>query len=541
MKPIRIPSSASARLPLLLVVLVLLPVVFYTVWEFSALSETEQVLLASYERQLDAILFSINQHAWDVSTHWTTELRSGLWEETVPPRDAFRGFLARTPAVARVDLLDSSFQEILSVSRAGEGENTGRPSLLPRLLRSDSLRFRQLTRYATAAEYRKIEPLLIPREEGGAESLALVVVVNDRKSRPLFLALTVQQETFISTVIGPKLSDLGGEDFVLGAFRSGHPRPIVSSGELEGDTLAQRRALWLLPEHAVGIGPRGTTVDELIRGRLVRNMAILILVNLVLLAGAFLVFRNVRAQVALARAKSTFVSNVSHELRTPLALIRMFAETLEMGRLKDERKKQEYYGTILRETERLTHLVNNILNFSRMEAGRKEYNLRPVDANHLVRTVLDTYAPHFHHQGITPATSLAGEPLLIHADADAVTEAVINLVDNAVKYGGADKSLTVRTCRQGNAVCIEVEDRGIGIAPEHQRKIFEAFYRVPTGLVHETKGSGIGLSLVHHIMTAHGGSVGVSSEPGSGSCFRLLFPAAPSGPAVDADRQSAAG
>ena len=138
-----------------------------------------------------------------------------------------------------------------------------------------------------------------------------------------------------------------------------------------------------------------------------RNLLLIIALDLVLLGGAILIYRNVRAQMEFARLKSTFVSNVSHELRTPLALIRMYAETLEMGRLKDERKKQEYYETILRETDRLSHLVNTILNFSRMEAGKRPYKMKEVDLNELVRAVVETYRLHFEQHGIAPVVELS--------------------------------------------------------------------------------------------------------------------------------------
>jgi two-component system phosphate regulon sensor histidine kinase PhoR len=159
-----------------------------------------------------------------------------------------------------------------------------------------------------------------------------------------------------------------------------------------------------------------------------------------------------------------------------------------------------------------------------MEAGKRPYRMKNVDLNELARSVLETYRLHLEQHGIVPLVALAGTPAVICADADAVMEAIINLLDNAVKYGGAEKYLAVRTRVDTQGSVLEVEDHGIGIAAEHQKKIFDVFYRVPAGLVHETKGSGLGLSLVRHIMSAHGGSVDVASVPGAGSTFRLIFP-----------------
>jgi two-component system, OmpR family, phosphate regulon sensor histidine kinase PhoR len=258
----------------------------------------------------------------------------------------------------------------------------------------------------------------------------------------------------------------------------------------------------------------------------VRNTALVVVLNLFLLAGVVLVYRNVRGQIELARAKSTFVSNVSHELRTPLALIRMFAETLEMGRLKDDAKKQEYYRTILRETERLTHLVNNLLNFSRMEAGRKPYQLQACSLRDIVRSVVSTYMPHLEHAGFAPLVEIPDDECPVTADKEALAEAIINLLDNAVKYSGDQKFLRVRVARSAADARVEVEDHGIGIPQQYHEKIFEAFFRVPTGFVHDTKGSGLGLSLVSHIMNAHGGRIELESRPGQGTIVRLLFPVA---------------
>jgi len=244
----------------------------------------------------------------------------------------------------------------------------------------------------------------------------------------------------------------------------------------------------------------------------------------VLAIGAWIVYRNMRREMELVKLKSDFVSNVSHELRTPLSLIRMFAETLEMGRLTNEEKKREYYTTILQETERLTRLVNNILNFSRMEAGKKEYHFEPIDVNGIISAVLDTYQLRLHTEGFTPEIELSHGLPFLSADKEAISEAIINVLDNAVKYSDKDKYLRIGTGTSAHGIFIEIEDHGIGIAPSHHEKIFETFYRVSSGLVHNTKGSGLGLALVKHIIDAHAGTVKVISSPGKGSTFRLEFP-----------------
>jgi len=232
----------------------------------------------------------------------------------------------------------------------------------------------------------------------------------------------------------------------------------------------------------------------------------------------------VSKEMALARLKSDFVSNVSHELRTPLALIRLYAETLELGRITTKEKKQEYYRIIRKESERLTALINNILDFSRIEAGHKEYEFRQTDIADLVRNTLDSYRYQIEQQGFAFEESIAPDLPPVRVDREAIARALVNLVNNALKYSADEKFLGVKLYRGNGAVKLEVVDHGIGITRREQSKIFEKFYRTEDPLVHNTKGSGLGLSLVRHITQAHGGEIAVESTPGKGSKFTLSLP-----------------
>jgi len=247
-------------------------------------------------------------------------------------------------------------------------------------------------------------------------------------------------------------------------------------------------------------------------------------IDLMLGAGLFLVYSNVRREVHLSRLKSDFVANVSHELKTPLALIRLFAETLELGRAASEEKKQQYYRVINKESHRLTQLINNILDFSRIEAGRREYRMAPAELQRVVEDVVEAYRFPIEQQGFELEVELAEGLPEIEVDEEAIGQALINLINNAIKYSRDDKHIGIALRRDGERIRLEVRDRGIGIAKAEQKKIFEKFYRAEDSLVHTTKGSGLGLPLVRHIVEAHGGEVEVTSAPGKGSTFVLSLP-----------------
>jgi signal transduction histidine kinase len=255
-----------------------------------------------------------------------------------------------------------------------------------------------------------------------------------------------------------------------------------------------------------------------------RSFLILGVLSVLLVGGLALTYRAVSKEMAVAKLKSDFVSNVSHELRTPLALIRLYAETLELGRVQAREKVDEYYRIIRKESERLTALINNILDFSRIEAGRKEYDFRETDIADLVRNTLESYRDQIEQQGFAFEEQIEPNIPIVQVDREAIARSVVNLVNNALKYSANDKFIGVKLYRANGSVKLEVIDRGIGIARNEQAKIFEKFYRAGDPLVHNTKGSGLGLSLVRHIALAHGGNIDVESTPGKGSKFTLWLP-----------------
>lgn len=223
--------------------------------------------------------------------------------------------------------------------------------------------------------------------------------------------------------------------------------------------------------------------------------------------------------------KSEFISNVSHELKTPLSLIRMFGELLMLGKVKTPEKGREYAEIITRESERLSRLIDNVLDFSRMERGKAAYDMKPGDLGEVVERALDFYRYRLEREGRQLEVDLAPDLPVTLLDENAMTLLLLNLVDNALKYGG-DGPITVRVRphRRGSELHLSVIDRGPGIPRDEHKKIFERFYRARSVRKKNVRGSGIGLALVRHISAAHGGQVEVQSAPGQGATFTVILP-----------------
>lgn len=250
----------------------------------------------------------------------------------------------------------------------------------------------------------------------------------------------------------------------------------------------------------------------------------LLLVFGVTLFSAYLLWRDVRREVQLADIRSQFVASVSHELKTPLTAIRMFAETLQEGGAPDPDTRSEYLETIVNESERLTRLLNNVLDFSKIEGGRKTYRREFQSLPEIVRFTaramrypLEQKRFHLHvdiDDGLPPA----------RVDRDAIEQAILNLLANAMKYAGESRDILLRLRSESGEAIIEVEDRGVGIDGTEIARIFDRFYRVSGPENDHLPGAGLGLTLVQHVAEAHGGRVEVRSEPGKGSTFSLFIP-----------------
>jgi len=231
-------------------------------------------------------------------------------------------------------------------------------------------------------------------------------------------------------------------------------------------------------------------------------------------------------EAEVARLQTDFVNKVSHDLRTPLTSIRMFVETLQLGRISDPARQSEALEIIADETARLSGLINRLLDWARMESGRRSYQLRRQRIDGIVDAALQAFEPQRLAGNVEVTRSVEAGLPEVWADAQAITEALLNLLNNAHKYTGREKRIALVARKQGGAVLLTVQDNGPGIARREQKRIFDKFYRGEDPLTREIEGTGLGLAMVKHIVGAHAGKVSVESELGKGAAFTIALPAA---------------
>jgi signal transduction histidine kinase/tetratricopeptide (TPR) repeat protein len=243
-----------------------------------------------------------------------------------------------------------------------------------------------------------------------------------------------------------------------------------------------------------------------------------------MLLGAFLIARDISRESETTRLQSEFVHNISHELKTPLTLIRLYGETLQRKEDLSSAEKRKSYEIITKESERLSHLINNVLDFSSIEMGRKEFNFKKGDLSQVVRDTLESYRYHLEKKGFGIHTEIASGLPQINFDGEAIASVLVNLLSNAMKFSPRNKQVSVKLFRDNANAVLQVADKGIGILPGEVSKIFQRFYRVKNKITAETGGSGLGLTLVKYITEAHGGRIQVESEPEKGSVFSVILP-----------------
>ncbi len=513
------------------IIALIAPILSYTIFQFVQQTENEAMITSIYERQLSTLLFSVNMHCWDQWNSWRTgmagfNINPGNVQERSELHNQMRRLIDRQSATVGIYLETDAGRSVLiwknSSSRFIIRQDIAR---LHQIVTKDSSNIQKMNDLAGSGYVR---PTIIPwdNEENIALILFPLVTEEDNQKRHTNLAgLFVDKMVFVHDIVARKFDEMNEGDFVFAIHQKADDQIIYTTSEDEIlEPFEIRETLWILPDMELMIKIQGSTLSQLSSRRVRWNLMFIVFVNIVLFAGIIYLFRNVYNEITLAQMKTDFVANVSHELRTPLSLIRMYAETLELGRVKSEEKKQHYYQIIVNETARLTQLINNILDFSRIESRRKEFHLRYGDIVKIVRDTINMYRFHIEMKDFSlkfkcPSTL---PPVLI--DADAITLALVNLLDNAIKFSGDNKIIEVTVSHTTHSIVVSVTDHGIGIPDAEVGKIFDKFYRIESSLVHNTKGSGLGLSLVRHIMNIHHGRVDVQSKPGSGSTFSLVFP-----------------
>ena len=250
----------------------------------------------------------------------------------------------------------------------------------------------------------------------------------------------------------------------------------------------------------------------------------LLLVLCVTLFGAYILWRDVSRELQMAEMRSQFIASVSHELKTPLTAIRIFAESLLLGRPEDPQAKSEYLDTIVNESHRLTRLLNNVLDFSKIEKGNRTYRKEPACLSEVVNAAAQATQYPFKQQGFHLNVQMEDNLPDILVDRDAIEQAIQNLLSNAMKYSGESRDIGLRVHKRDGHAVIEVTDQGIGIEAAQQKRIFEKFYRVPSEDNERIGGTGLGLALVFHIVQAHDGHIEVESIIGKGSTFSIHLP-----------------
>jgi signal transduction histidine kinase len=325
-------------------------------------------------------------------------------------------------------------------------------------------------------------------------------------------------EPSLKDIIGAALLDDNGKPVLAtpdGLVLAGR-KAFVSAGI--GEALPHWQvAVYLLDPSQVNRSAQTT--------RLVLGLLICVLV-LAIGSGSWLIVTDLRRQLALARQKTDFVSNVSHELKTPLTSIRMFAEMLAEDRVHEPAKRQQFQRIVASEASRLTRLINNVLDFARLERGDQKFHFRSLDLRDLVQETVAGFRPHLESAGFELLLELQDTAARVCGDRDALAQVLVNLLSNAEKYSADCKEIEVSVESGPDAVVVRIMDRGTGVPPGSGEKIFEQFFRAHDSLSSGIQGSGLGLTLARQIARAHGGEVSYSPRPGGGSTFALRLPIA---------------
>jgi two-component system, OmpR family, phosphate regulon sensor histidine kinase PhoR len=518
--------NSTRRIGFLLAIIFLLPALFFSVYEISSLNKDEKMIQEIYSKQLEAILFSVNQYSDDVLNSWISKIEIGRVEvkhtDSIPAK--IKELLTFNSSLQLIFIVDTiSETPVQHFYTLNDSIRTEHKNSIDSVLARNADQINELVTYKKSG-FQKLGSLKY--KSNSIDRQFLIFITNDPPKKFSLVGLVMNQEEFIQDMVGPRLQTIAKDKFILSAFDSVQTNPIYTTAATDSISSlneAVTKDFWLFPDYKLGIRAQGNSLKDIVRERTTTNLILLLVLDIVLILGVLLVFRNVKNEVQLAQNKADFVSNVSHEIRTPLALISMFAETLEMGRVQSEEKKQEYYSILNKEAQRLSGIVNKILNFSQTEANKKLLHITSVQPETEIKDILKTYDFHLRDKGVachfTPADNLT-----IRADKEAFTEIMINLIDNAIKYSDSKKLIEIATGVADSFGVIAIKDHGIGISKADLKHVFDKFYRVSSGNLAKSKGTGLGLTLVKQLVENQKGKITVTSELGKGSTFTVFFP-----------------
>lgn len=481
----------------------------------------EQMIDSIYVRQLESVIFSINQYSDDIVSSWANKLEQDIQNNKLKTEEIAKKFIDRNKSVEMLFFVDSSNINQAYFKNSVVNSDTNKTAL-QEIINQNTNQIIRLKQYMDGG-YRKIQPIDIDLPN----SSLFIFAFKDADQNTKVCGIIVKSLGFIKENLGPKIQAVAKDEFYFSVFDTETGSEVYSNEvyETADKNIKHKKILWIMPDYQLGIQLKGETIEDLVQKRTRFNIWIILIIDLILIIAAVFIYRSLRQEMKLAQLKSEFISNVSHEIRTPLAVINMYSETLSMNRIKDESKKQEYYNIINTEANRLSGMVNKILNFSKIESGKRTYKFIETDVNEIVTQILENYEHHFKRNGFTYNFTPKEKLPKVMADGEAITDAIINLIDNAIKYSKDKKQIDISTGSDNTSVFVEVKDFGLGINEKYQKMVFDKFYRVTDGnLAHKAKGSGIGLSIVKHIMEAHKGSVKLNSKEGMGSTFILNFP-----------------
>jgi two-component system, OmpR family, phosphate regulon sensor histidine kinase PhoR len=495
---------------LLLLVINLIPIFYYLVRQSAELTENEEMVQFVFEKQVESILFSLNQESQNVLSQWINNLDIPVNYSGSLMQGIAHKLFANNLAIMQIEfksLKNPNFKSCFT-----------RPDETSQQYRWQASTLAELQTYLRE-DYQRIE---VRRADNDLWFLFFLKSGNN----DMYCTVRTRLDLMVEQNIRPKIQQAAQDLFVIAIDDSIAHKQLYITDESVQSEIKNRAESWYLPGIWFGIQLKTQTIEQLIAERSKTENYMLLSLFLLSISGSVVIILLLRKMLRMNSMKSDFIANVSHELRTPLSLIGLYSESLLLNRVPSEEKRMDYIQVIHNETNRLSDLVNRILSFSKIDKKKRIYQCQALEINSLVEEVFESYQPHFARSQVQASFVPGSDNLYVKADPEAMTECLANLIDNAIKYShDTDRQIQIKLQKNGLFVDVFVDDNGIGISKVDQKHIFEKFFRVTHGdLAHKAKGAGLGLNIVKSNMKACGGKVSVFSELNKGSSFKLSFP-----------------